>query len=123
MIPFIFATDSLPSAAHVANVPAGIRREKVLIDALAVALRFPSYFGRNWDALDECICDLEWLPEGDVLVRHADVPFAEDARLLGIYLTVLRRAIEEWRSSGARALFVVFPPESESAVRGATLST
>jgi RNAse (barnase) inhibitor barstar len=30
-----------------------------LFDALASALALPDYFGRNWDALDECLRDRE----------------------------------------------------------------
>jgi hypothetical protein len=38
-----------------------------LYDEFAAALQFPYYFGENWNAFDECIKDLEWMP-GDVYV-------------------------------------------------------
>ena len=38
-----------------------------LYDEFAAALQFPYYFGENWNAFDECITDLEWMP-GDVYV-------------------------------------------------------
>lgn len=47
-----------------------------LMDGLAVGFSFPDYFGRNWDALDECLRDLSWLPaEGYVLVVAAAEAF------------------------------------------------
>jgi hypothetical protein len=32
------------------------------LQAAADALSFPGYFGRNWDAFEECINDLVWAP-------------------------------------------------------------
>lgn len=32
-----------------------------MIDEFSSALQFPWYFGENWPAFDECICDLDWL--------------------------------------------------------------
>lgn len=28
---------------------------------ISAAFQFPFYFGENWPAMDECLCDLEWL--------------------------------------------------------------
>ena len=53
------------------------------LDALAVGFSFPGYFGRNWDAVDECLRDLSWLPaDGYVLVvRGAEELWRRDPRL------------------------------------------
>ncbi|MEU6646501.1 barstar family protein [Saccharomonospora sp. NPDC046836] len=49
------------------------------LDAIAAALSFPDYFGRNLDALYDCLTDLSWLPAGE----HVLIWIASD---------VLRRA-------------------------------
>jgi hypothetical protein len=48
---------------------------------ISLALRFPSYFGYNWDALDECLGDVHsWLHRDSILViaEHADALVATE---------------------------------------------
>jgi RNAse (barnase) inhibitor barstar len=74
---------------------------------VAQALRFPSYFGNNLDALHDCLTDLDWLQEGDeplagfVLVFESAAAFAAGhSHDLEDCLAVMRSAAEHWRGTG-----------------------
>lgn len=38
------------------------------LDAIGAALCFPDWYGRNLDALYDCLADLSWLPAGEHVV-------------------------------------------------------
>lgn len=73
-----------------------------LLRALAAELHFPAYFGRNWDALADCLGDLAWLPpRGQLilfdhpapLIRQAPATWAMAAAIFG-------EAAAYWRTAG-----------------------
>ncbi len=67
-----------------------------LFAALARALEFPAYFGRNWDAVDECLRDLEWLGANRVVLV---VEGADSHGLTGPFAGLLQcwlSAAQEW---------------------------
>jgi len=79
------------------RTPAGLLTE------CARALGFPDYFGHNWDALEECLTDLEWLPaKGYILVitNAADV-LSNDETEYETFLEILCDAGEAWGSGQA----------------------
>ncbi len=116
MSAFIFCNQDKVEAIHRAELPRGIQNKGALLNAVSDALCFPDYFGGNWDALEECIRDLSWLPEGDVVLRHGDLPLSMDRSGASTYLSILKGAIEKWGATGRRRLHVIFPPEVESVV-------
>lgn len=44
------------------------RDKDSLLQALALAMQFPAWFGNNWDALADCTADLSWLPAGGYVI-------------------------------------------------------
>lgn len=75
-------------ACAVVNL-SNLRDKPALLAALARALAFPTWFGHNWDALEDCLMDLSWRPApGYVLIlEHAD---GLRAQAEGDFLTALR---------------------------------
>jgi hypothetical protein len=114
---FMFGRHLPPRAAFEARVPAGIASKEALMDALQSVLRFPEYFGGNWDALEECVGDLSWLPEGDIILLNEDLPLSNSREDLVTYLSILCDAIGKWDAAKERQLLVVFPPGTEEIVR------
>ncbi|GAA1950509.1 barstar family protein [Amycolatopsis minnesotensis] len=51
---------------HLITSAGGAAADKAsTMDAIASALSFPDWFGRNLDALYDCLTDLSWLPSGE----------------------------------------------------------
>lgn len=83
----------------VLRVPAGIRSKDELLAALASAGNFPSYFGENWDALQDCLRDLSWISNRKVVVVHSDLPLHGNPEECRIYLEVLQTTLTDWAES------------------------
>jgi len=112
---FSFGTAPAAPAVRVARIAAGVDSVPALFDTLAAQLSFPDYFGANWNALAECLRDLEWLPPGRVVLLHEAMP-AIDAVNLGLYIEVLAWSVQKWRSHPERSLEVQFPADSADLV-------
>lgn len=89
------------------------RTAAALFQEFARALKLPDYFGHNWDALEECLADLEWLPaKGYVLaVTEAEQVLIKEEDDYSTFLEVLSDAGEAWAAgqagSGSRPFHVI----------------
>lgn len=111
-IPFTFGEETASSDDAVcAAIPAGIMSKTVLLTSIAAQLKFPEYFGNNWDALEQCIRDLSWLPSGRVVAKHADIPLVGDPKEASVYASILADAVIKMSRSKDHPLAVVFPSE------------
>ncbi len=74
-----------------------------LLTECARALDFPDYFGHNWDALEECLTDLEWLPAKGyiLLITDAGCVLPDDEEEYETFLEILRDAGEAWGAGQA----------------------
>lgn len=88
----------------------GATDKESLLRRLAPALGFPAWFGGNWDALEDCLCDLAWRAgDGHVFVLrdYQDLP-PDD---LGVLLDVLATSAAYWAGRGRPFFAVLVDPE------------
>jgi RNAse (barnase) inhibitor barstar len=85
---------------------AEVSDKEKLFQRLAVALEFPDWFGRNWDALKDCLADLSWHADhGHVLIfENGDNLAAADRKVL---VEILQEVAGLWAADG-RPFFAVF---------------
>lgn|GEM_PF-4348210 len=64
---------------------------------LSACLHFPDYYGDNWDALNECMQDLEWLFAEEVFlaIDEFDLVFPGNDEDFRILMEILEDAIQE----------------------------
>jgi hypothetical protein len=83
---FYFTTIDPREAA--VTIDSHVQGKEELLDRVARGLSFPDYFGRNWDALIDCLSDLSWSNAAEVTIDHSALP-ALPKRDLRLYLESL----------------------------------
>lgn len=79
-----------------------ITRKEQLLNALATALRLPKHFGHNWDALEECLADMD-LPDADGIALyydHVDGLLATHPDQFETLVEICRDAVASWKEEG-----------------------
>ena len=104
------------AGAFLLPVARNIRDKNELMSHYAKAGRFPSYFGKNWDALNDCLRDLSWIADETVVILHADLPLMDKRDEARIYVEILESAITFWKSHPQHKVIVIFPRETEIGV-------
>ncbi len=85
-----------------------------MLDAVAAALSFPDYFGRNWDALEDCLLDLAWWQGGvAILIDDAQLPESQAPAEWRELLEIFHDAARYWKTAGRP--FAVFLQGSHAA--------
>ncbi|MGH8183182.1 MAG: barstar family protein [Rhodanobacteraceae bacterium] len=114
--------DTLDAAAHdeghlVRRINlAGCRDKADLLRRIASALQFPATFGHNWDALGDCMRDLEWLPQAGGyawLFDHAEDFHDASEADFDTLCDVLDDACKRWQERGTPCFaFLALPDDA-----------
>lgn len=115
--PFLFGDHTPHVEPHdfVAVLPGAVGDREQLFDALEAVLNLPGYFGRNWDALMDCLRDFHWLEPRRIVLVHTALPDLPEDQLR-LYLEVLRDAVAEWKPDEGHELVVWFPQDGAGRV-------
>ena len=110
---FLCACSSGSLFREVSMVPPSIRyfvvpgeraaTKRGLLSAMASQLCFPPYFGSNWDALYDCLCDLSWVKARDIVIvfHNADLILRRKPTEWECFGEVIREAVAAWTQATA----------------------
>ena len=119
---FAVTGEHLPALAEAARASgcevhlvdlAGARTKDELLRHVARDLRFPDWFGHNWDALADCLADLNWLesaPGRVIVLAHCDARL-DDA---GMLTEIFDEAAIDWADCDQPFWVFVTPPDAST---------
>ena len=80
---------------------AGVQEKSELLARIASAMKFPDYFGMNWDALTDSLRDLSWLnPKGVLVVLENSRDLWRQPMLAGSLIETWLLCAEFWAQDG-----------------------
>jgi RNAse (barnase) inhibitor barstar len=86
-----------------------ITRKEQLLNAVATALHFPADFGHNWDALEECLTDMEWADADGYVIfyDHIDGLLAAHPDQFETLVEICRDAVASWKEDDKAMLVLM----------------
>ena len=84
-------------------------RNQILYN-IGVAFKFPDYYGKNWDAFNDCITDLDWISAEYylLLINNAD-KIESQGENFSIFFNILEDAAKVWKK-GNDFFPIAIPP-------------
>jgi hypothetical protein len=101
--------------ALVARVSTKISGVDELMQILFVEMKFPGYFGFNWNALFDCLRDFHWVDGRRIILLHDVIPEIS-VHDLRTYFEVLRDSVMGWKAGEAHSLEVFFDESAKAYV-------
>lgn len=91
---------------------AEITDKPAFMQASASAMQFPAYFGQNWDAFEESINDLAWVPASGYIILLDDVAqFVNQAPdVWSTVYDILCGAVAQWQQTGVPMVVLLRRP-------------
>ena len=86
-----------------------IEKKEQLLNHVATALRFPGHFGHNWDALEECLIDMEWADADGYVIfyDHIDGLQAAHPDQFETFVEICRDAVASWKEDDKAMLVLL----------------
>ena len=99
-----------------------IARKEQLLNHAATALHFPDHFGHNWDALEECLTDLEWVDADGYVIYydHIDGLLEAHPDQFETLIEILRDSVAQWKEDGEAMIVLLSgtkPPKGVSKLK------
>lgn len=89
-----------------------IEKKEQFLNHAAVAMKFPSHFGGNWDAFYDCLTDMEWVKSESYAIYfdHTDAFTQHHESQLETVIELFQDAVNYWKDEG-RAMLVLLSGE------------
>lgn len=102
----------------------GVSDKDSALSRIAATLRFPNWFGHNWDALSDSLNDLSWLPsQGYVLLLdHAAAWQQTDPAGFDTLLDVVNEVSARWAEFAIPFWLLILAPAGEIAAANESAS-
>jgi len=99
---------TIPEAVFV-RMDGSVRDSQELFKDYSAKLYFPDYFGKNWDAFNDCLCSLDdWLVKPNLVLVYEQMPHLEYTDMVTL-LEILYDYIIRGEADLPYQIWCVFP--------------